>query len=152
MQLMTRSPTGYSLEKSLGHLATRFSRLILRRISAAFARHDFPITSDQYAFLVQLWARDGLPQGVLAEKTARDKTTMARLAAGLEELGLIVRQPGPADARERLIFLSERGKTLMDEATGLVREILVEAQRGIAEEELAVCRDVLRRACLNLQP
>jgi hypothetical protein len=39
----------------------------------------------------------------------------------------------------------------MDEATGLVREILSEAQQGIDAAELDVCRDVLRRAFLNLQ-
>lgn len=146
-----RSSSGYNLEQSLGHLTSRFSRLLLRRISAAFAQHDFPITADQYAFLVQLWAHDGLPQGVLAEKTSRDKTTMARLAAGLEELGLIVRQQGPDDARERLIFLSEQGKALMAEATGLVQEILAVAQQGIEPAQLEICREVLRRAYRNLQ-
>ncbi|BDV43593.1 hypothetical protein GURASL_25160 [Geotalea uraniireducens] len=146
-----RSSSGYNLEQSLGHLTSRFSRLLLRRISAAFAQHDFPITADQYAFLVQLWAHDGLPQGVLAEKTSRDKTTMARLAAGLEELGLIVRQQGPDDARERLIFLSEQGKALMAEATGLVQEILTVAQQGIEPAQLEICREVLRRAYRNLQ-
>lgn len=146
-----RSSSGYNLEQSLGHLTSRFSRLLLRRISAAFAQHDFPITADQYAFLVHLWAHDGLPQGVLAEKTSRDKTTMARLAAGLEELGLIVRQQGPDDARERLIFLSEQGKALMAEATGLVQEILAVAQQGIEPAQLEICREVLRRAYRNLQ-
>lgn len=146
-----RPSSGYNLEQSLGHLTSRFSRLLLRRISAVFAQHDFPITSDQYAFLVQLWAHDGLPQGVLAEKTSRDKTTMARLAAGLEELGLIVRQQGPDDARERLIFLSELGKALMAEATGLVQEILTVAQQGIEPAQLEICREVLRRAYRNLQ-
>jgi DNA-binding MarR family transcriptional regulator len=76
---------------------------------------------------------------------------MARLAAGLEAIGLIVRLPSPNDARERLIFLTDKGKRMMDEATGLVREILSEAQQGIDAAELDVCRDVLRRAFLNLQ-
>ncbi|HEY6874392.1 MAG TPA: MarR family transcriptional regulator [Geobacteraceae bacterium] len=140
----------YTLDKSLGHLAARFSRVVLRRISAALAQHSLPITAEQYAFLVQLWDQNGLPQGVLAEKSAKDKTTMARLAAGLESRGLIVRLPSPGDARERLVFLTDRGKALMDEATELVRAILAEAQQGIDEARLETCRDVLRRACLNL--
>ncbi len=148
---MRRSPNGYTLEKSLGYLAARFSRVVLRRISSALAQHGLPITAEQYSFLVQLWNQDGLPQGVLADKTAKDKTTMARLAAGLESRGLIVRLPGPGDARERLIFLTDKGKDLMDEATELVREILTEAQQGIDEAQLEVCREVLRRAWLNLQ-
>jgi DNA-binding MarR family transcriptional regulator len=148
---MKRSKTGYILEKSLGHLAARFSRVTLRRINTTLSQHGIPITSDQYSFLVQLWERNGLPQGVLADKTAKDKTTMARLAAGLESIGLIIRLPSPSDARERLVFLTDKGKEIMDEATGLVREILAEAQLGIDEAQLEVCLEVLRRACLNLQ-
>ncbi len=143
--------SSYTLEKSLGHLATRFSRVLLRRINATLSQYGLPITADQYSFLVQLWDQNGLPQGVLADKTAKDKTTMARLAAGLEALGLIARLPSPGDARERLVFLSDRGKKVMDEATGLVRDILAEAQQGIEEAQLEVCREVLRRACRNLQ-
>ena len=76
---------------------------------------------------------------------------MARLAAGLESLGLIVRLPSPGDARERLVFLTDKGKEMIDEARGLVREILAEAQQGIDETQLELCRDVLRRAFRNLQ-
>jgi DNA-binding MarR family transcriptional regulator len=147
---MKRSSPPYVLEKSLGYLAARFSRIMLRRINAALTRHGLPITSDQYSLLVQLWDQNGLPQGALAAKTVKDKTTMARLAAGLESQGVIVRLPGPGDARERLLYLTDRGKEIMDEATGLVHAILDEAGEGIEESQLDVCRDVLRRACLNL--
>ncbi len=148
---MKLSQSGYTLNKSLGHLAARFSRFMVRRINAALSEHGLPITAEQYSLLVQLWDRNGLPQGVLADKTAKDKTTMARLAAGLESRGIIVRLPSPDDARERLVFLTDKGKELMDKATEQVRLILVDAQQGIDETELEICREVLRRACLNLQ-
>ncbi len=138
------------LDTSLGHLAARFTRVLLRRINGALVERGLPLTTEQYSFLVQLWDQNGLPQGVLADKTAKDKTTMARLAAGLEARGLIARLPSPADARERLIFLTDTGKKMMDEATELVRGILAEAQKGIDDGDLDVCRDVLRRATLNL--
>ncbi|MBU5638548.1 MarR family transcriptional regulator [Geomonas sp. Red69] len=143
--------TEYRLDKSLGHLASRFSRIVLRRFTAVLQQNGMTITSEQYSLLVQLWDCNGLPQGALAEKTAKDKTTMARLAAGLEERGLIARLPSPSDARERLLYLTDRGKELMDQATALARGILEEAQQGIDAKELEICRDVLRRACRNLQ-
>ncbi|MBJ6798516.1 MarR family winged helix-turn-helix transcriptional regulator [Geomonas propionica] len=143
--------TEYKLDKSLGHLASRFSRIVLRRFNAVLQQNEMPITSEQYSLLVQLWDSNGLPQGMLAEKTAKDKTTMARLAAGLEERGLIVRLPSPGDARERLLYLTDRGKELMDRATALARAILEEAQQGIDPAQLEICRDVLRRACSNLK-
>ncbi|GFO66170.1 MarR family transcriptional regulator [Geomonas paludis] len=143
--------TEYKLDKSLGHLASRFSRMVLRRFNAVLQQNGMPITSEQYSLLVQLWDSNGLPQGMLAEKTAKDKTTMARLAAGLEARGLIARLPSPSDARERLLYLTDKGKELMDRATTLARGILEEAQQGIDAQELEICRDVLRRACSNLK-
>lgn len=148
---MKTSPQSYRLHKSLGHLSARFTRILQRRINSVLSQRDLPITAEQYTFLIQLWVRDGLSQGVLAVNTARDKTTMARLASGLESRELIVRLPSPDDARERLVFLTDKGKELMVEATALVKDILTEAQNGIDEAHLEVCRDVLRRACDNLQ-
>jgi len=135
----------------LGLLANRFARILIRRIDTVFKQEGLPITAQQYSLLVQLWDRNGLPQGALAEKTARDKTTMARLAAGLESADLIIRLPSPTDSRERLVYLTDQGKELMDRATSLVRDLMEHAQEGIDEDQLDTCRDVLRRAALNLQ-
>lgn len=145
---MVRQP--YNLDASLGYLSARFSRLLARAINAEFSARSMAITHEQYSFLVQLWQQNGLPQGVLALKSARDKTTMARLAAGLEGRKLIVRLPSPGDARERLVFLSDEGKALMEEATAIVRGVLEKCQQGLDEKELEVCRSILRRACANL--
>jgi len=140
----------YTLDTSLGHLASRFSRMILRRLSTELTAAGLEITAEHYALLVHLWEHHGLTQGALAERSARDKTTMARLATVLESRGLIERRQGSRDGRERLLFLTDRGKEVMKRATALAAAILEEAKRGIAEEELAVCRDVLRRAFTNL--
>ena len=75
---MTSQPRTYSLDLSLGHLASRFSRIVLRRLNVDLQRNGLDITAEHYSLLVQLWEHNGLPQGGLAEKTAKDKTTMAR--------------------------------------------------------------------------
>jgi len=145
-----KSSDTYNLNLSLGHLAGRFSRVVLRRLNLVLAEQGLPITAEQYSLLVQLWECNGLPQGALAEKTGKDKTTMARLAAGLETRELIVRLPSPDDARERQLYLTDKGKELMNQATTLARSIMDEARQGIGEEELEICREVLRRAYANI--
>jgi len=147
---MDDHPSSYTLATSLGHLASRFSRLVLRRLGSELAAANLGITAEHYSLLVHLWEHDGLSQGALAEKSARDKTTMARLAATLEKRGLIERRPSPHDGRERLLYLSVAGKSTMDRATELARNILADAKRNIGAEELEICRDVLRRAGANL--
>ena len=147
---MTITSTPYSLEKSLGHLAARFARVVVRRLNADLMAQGLEITAEHYSLLVQLWEQNGLSQGALADKTAKEKSTMARLAAILESRGLIERRPSLQDGRERLLYLSEKGKNVMDRATEMAGTILSDAQKGISHEELVLCRDVLRRACANL--
>jgi DNA-binding MarR family transcriptional regulator len=148
---MKSSNTNYSLDKSLGHLAARYSRVLMRRINTEFWQHSIPITAEQYSLLIHLWDQNGLPQGILTDKTAKDKTTITRLAAGLESRGLIVRLPSLTDARERMVYLSDKGRELMDKATDLVHGIHEVAQQGICAAELEACRKVLFQICSNLQ-
>jgi DNA-binding MarR family transcriptional regulator len=148
---MKKQQTEYSLEKSLGHLAARFSRVVLRRLNADLVENGLDITAEHYSLLVQLWEQNGLSQGALADKTAKDKTTMARLAAVLESRGLIERRLNVNDGRERLLYLSDKGKVVMDRATKLAKKILADAQKDISADQLELCRDILRRVCVNLQ-
>ncbi len=147
---MRKKTVKYTLDESLGHLASNASRAVLKRINQELARHGFPVTSEQFSVLVHVWDQNGQPQYVLVEKLHKDKTTMARLVASLESLGLLVRMPGQTDGREKIVFLTEQGKTMMSKIADLVLEILDVAQRGIDEEELRITKDVLRRFHKNL--
>jgi DNA-binding MarR family transcriptional regulator len=140
----------YSLHESLGYLTYQASGAIRKHIGRELARRGFPIKAEHFAGLVYIWDEDGEPQRVLAEKLYRDKTTVTRLVTELESLGLIKRVPGQEDAREKRIFLTERGKKLMTKVTQLVQEILLLAQKGIGTREIRICKDVLRRVRQNL--
>jgi DNA-binding MarR family transcriptional regulator len=145
-----RKSSKYSLDNSLGYLTSNASRAVLKRINQELARRGFPITSDQFLVLVNLWDQGGQPQYALVEKLFKDKTQMARLVASLESLSLVTRQPGPRDGRERIVFLTDQGSRMMTRIAALVQEILDLAQRGIHKEDLATCKDVLRRFHANL--
>jgi DNA-binding MarR family transcriptional regulator len=147
---MRKKTVKYTLDESLGHLASNASRAVLKRINQELARHGFPITSEQFSVLVHVWDQNGQPQYVLVEKLHKDKTTMARLVASLESLGLLVRMPGQTDGREKIVFLTEQGKTMMSKIADLVLEILDIAQKGIGEEDLQITKDVLKRFHKNL--
>jgi DNA-binding MarR family transcriptional regulator len=140
----------YSLDDSLGHLASNASRAVLKRINQELARRGFPLTSEQFSVMVHVWDQSGRPQYILAERLYKDKTTMARLVAGLEAQGVLTRAPGQEDAREKIVFLTEKGKAVMTQVADLVSEILETGQKGIKKEDLATCKEVLRRFHRNL--
>ena len=87
---------------------------------------------------------------MLADKLFKDKTTIARVVASTEALGLIRREAGVTDAREKIVYLTEQGKKVMEEITPIIHEILGKATDGIDAQELKICKDVLRRAHANL--
>ena len=148
--LMPKKTSTYSLDESLGHLASNASRAVLRRINRELSRRKFPITSEQFSVLVHVWDQNGSPQYVLTEKLYKDKTAMARALSTIESLGLLVRMPGQVDGREKLVFVTKQGRDMMSEVADLVSGILEEAQKGIPESDLQVCKSVLRRFHRNL--
>lgn len=147
---MHPSTSHYLLKDSLGHLATQFSKAALRRINQDLQAAGHPITSEQWTALVHIWNQGGLTQQELGERLLKDKTNIARLAASLERLGYIVRQPGQTDRREKTLRLTQQGQEAMPGIASLVQRMLADAYAGIDEHELALCRRVLARARQNL--
>ena len=147
---MHPSTSHYLLKDSLGHLATQFSKATLRRINQDLQAGGYPITSEQWTALVHIWNQGGLTQQELGERLMKDKTNIARLAASLERLGYITRQPGQTDRREKTLRLTQLGQQAMPGIAALVQRVLADAYAGIDEHELALCRRVLVRARQNL--
>lgn len=140
----------YLLKDSLGHLATQFSKAVLRRINLEFEAAGHAVTGEQWTALVHIWDAEGLTQQELGQRIVKDKTTIARLVAGLERQGYVRRRPGASDRRERLLALSERGRADMPHLAALVQGVLDKACAGIDAHELCLCRRVLARARQNL--
>ena len=147
---MRKKSSKYFLDDSLGHLTSNASRVVLKRINQELSSRGYPITSEQFSVLVHIWDQNGQPQYMLAEKLYKDKTTMARLVAGIEAMGLIIRTPGQRDAREKNVYLTEKGRSIMAKITSLVQDVLESAQKGIDENDLKICKEVLKRFHVNL--
>lgn len=140
----------YSLHESLGHLASAASRAVLKRINAELSRNGFPITSEQFSAMVHVWDQNGQPQYQLVDALNKDKTTLARLLANLESLDLVVRIPGQVDAREKNVYLTDKGRDMMAQISEVVNDILEQGQKGIDKSDLKTCKKVLRQFHKNL--
>jgi len=149
---MHPSSSHYLLKDSLGHLATQFSKAVLKRINQDLQAAGHPVTSEQWTALVHIWNQGGLTQQELGERLLKDKTNIARLSASLERQGYIRRETGKVDHREKTLRLTELGQAAMPGLAALVQHVLSDAHAGIDEHELALCRRVLARARQNLIP
>ncbi|MEV7393604.1 MULTISPECIES: MarR family winged helix-turn-helix transcriptional regulator [Streptomyces] len=107
--------------------------VLLRRARASqgeMAREVHPdLESAAYGLLVRLDECGGRRATELAAYIGVGKATMSRQLRALEELGLVAREPDPADGRAWLIALTEEGRRRV----GRVRE----ARRGRYVRQLA---------------
>lgn len=87
----------------------------------------------------------GGPQTIaqLAEQRAVRHQAMSRTVAELEELGLVLREPSPTDARAFLIRIGDDGRAALDRGRRARRTLLASAiSERLDEEERAVLQRV----------
>ncbi|MCX4835454.1 MarR family winged helix-turn-helix transcriptional regulator [Streptomyces sp. NBC_00006] len=102
---------------------------------------DATLTGPQFAVLQIIGENPGCDQRSIAALAALDTSTMADVARRLENRGLLSRAPSPADARRKLLNLTEEGRATVHDANLRARKLDEELLRPIPAEQRA---DVLR--------
>lgn len=92
-----------------------------RSLSDRIASRIHPdLDAPGYALLATILDLDPDGEGVravdVANRTKLHKSTLSRAIADLERLGLIARVRDPQDARARLVTLTERGRTAVEQS------------------------------------
>lgn len=130
-----------------GKISTAINRTFLR----AFALEGVDITTEQWSILACLWQKDRVTQQSLCSLTLKDKPSMTRLIDNLEKRNLVIRVADHKDRRINLIHLTDSGMALQTKATEIVQKIASKTLNKITDEELNVCRSVLKKIMTNLQ-
>jgi len=130
-----------------GKISTAINRTFLR----AFALEGVDITTEQWSILACLWQKDRVTQQALCSLTLKDKPSMTRLIDNLEKRNLVIRVSDHTDRRINLIHLTDTGFALQAKATEIVQKIASRTLNKITDEELNVCRSVLKKIMANLQ-
>ena len=140
----------YDTEQLLFFRIKRASIAFMRRLNRNFAEAGHDVTIVQWRILKCLWHKDGRRQQDLADVVHRDKTSITRMIDGMEKRDLVVRIPDRLDRRQKLIYLTGKGKRLREELMQIVQKTSSEAQQGIDQERLDVFGDVLAKIRSNL--
>jgi len=77
------------------------------------------LSAGQFPILMFLSWKEGIPQETLARYFHLDKATIARAVRRLEDDGFICRKIDPGDRRAYGLFLTGKGKGVMDELLGI---------------------------------
>jgi|APTNR8051073442_1049403.scaffolds.fasta_scaffold01496_3 DNA-binding MarR family transcriptional regulator len=130
---------------SLVFLTNRVGRLLSSDIRKRAGDEVEGLYSTHMGILVDLWMEDGLRQQDLVSSVIKDKGTIARALENLEKQGIVTRETDEADRRNKLIYLTPKGRKLktvmLPHALAAMEEVLV----NIPPEEVAICKKVLQR-------
>lgn len=98
------------------------------------------------SMLSALGSIDGLGVPTLGELAAAERVqppTVTKLVARLEEQGLVVREPDPADRRIVRVRLSAAGRRFVDRTRARAGEYMARKLRALAPEDRAVLEAAL---------
>jgi MarR family transcriptional regulator, organic hydroperoxide resistance regulator len=93
---------------------------MLTRLAYVFTEAERPVLDEQgvtmWEYVVLLALREGpaRSQARLAELSGRDKTRLIPILDSLAASGLVSREPDPADRRNRIVGLTDAGRTRVE--------------------------------------
>jgi DNA-binding MarR family transcriptional regulator len=96
-----------------------------------------------YRALAAIRREEGLPVSELQNRLGVRKQSLARVLSELEKAGLVRREPGLEDRRQRLLTLTEAGRDAEREASAVLRERLGQVFRAAGADAVAGARVVL---------
>jgi DNA-binding MarR family transcriptional regulator len=98
----------------------RAQQIVLAAVDEAL--RPFGLTFARYEALVLLWfsRRGELPLGKMGPRLMIHPTSVTNLVDRLEEQSLVERVPHPTDRRTTLARITEKGRSIAEEATGAV--------------------------------
>lgn len=91
-------------------LFTQAAKLLREATDEAMSRHGVRV--GQHIVLSVLWDEDGLTPGEIARRLGTATPTIVNTATRMEEAGLVVRKPDPADARLVRLHLTPHGRSV----------------------------------------
>ena len=119
-------------------VASRLGMSVMRLERKLRQRSAGGVTASQYAALITISKKGELTLGELAAAEGVAPPSMTRIAANLEQAGLLERRPDPLDRRVARVAISDKGAELLAEARNLRAVYLGERFAELGAEEVEV--------------
>ncbi|MFF5290571.1 MarR family winged helix-turn-helix transcriptional regulator [Paractinoplanes globisporus] len=145
-----RRSTRQERDPDLGILAVRLATRVQRELYARASEHGFTDARPRHGAVLAFLDAEGTRQGELGRLAGRNKQTMGAIVDELERLGYVRRETDPADRRAKLIVPTERGRSFMALADGLIAQIERNLADALGPEAYRDFRAALRRGVASL--
>jgi len=140
-----------SLDENIIYQIGETSRLVHKRVTAIFSERGFNVTVEQFGVLALLWYKEGVKQQDIADGLKRNKTTITRIIKNMINRNLIVKVPDQLDKRNKLIYLTQKGKALQKEMVQSSGLVYYQTLNNITSKDIEKCLVILKQMMKNLQ-
>jgi DNA-binding MarR family transcriptional regulator len=136
------------LSRRFGFILKDVNRLYVQRFEQHAA--SLGLTLPQCRTLVRLAESEGVSQVRLAELTDLEPMALVRILDRMESEGWLERRGDPRDRRVRLVYLTAKGKPLLEDVRRLMDLTWADAFSGIPKDKSEIVTEVLDRVRGNL--
>ncbi len=124
-------------------------RLYSKAMQERLADEGVPI--GLWYFLCALWQEDGISQRELSRRVGTVEPTAVGVLAEMERRDWVVRDRDPNDQRRRVVFLTERGRSLKDRLLPVYETMEQPEVLGLSPQEADVLRRLLDRLASSVE-
>ena len=104
----------------------------------------------QEMFLLRLWDQDGITMSEMADGMCVQQATVTRMLGRIENAGLVIRLKDPDDQRVSRLYLTEKGRNLLQPVAQMWAEVEIRMLENFTLEERVLLRRLLLQLYSNL--
>ena len=140
------------IEDAFAYLVLRSARVLRFHFLRFASAQGYELNPEQWLLLNKLMYHEGQSQVELADDVFKDRANITRILSSMEKKGWVRRTGDPEDGRRILVYLTEEGRALHDEFSGLVIDERSRIYKGLTRkdfQELKRILDILDRNALG---
>ena len=140
----------FDTKQHLGYLTNKVGRLMGKEMQPNLLSLGYSFPNVYLGVLADLWKRDGITQKELGMSLIKTKSSINKMLNALEKEGLLYREIDQSDSRQKLIYLTQKGKDLRNSITLFSKKLEQELLQNVTEEDLMITKSVLHTLYLKL--
>ena len=139
------------LARELGRSITELRTSLRQHIQVKIRENDIDISFELLEVLAYLFRKDGVNQQEIADIMFKDKSSMTYLLDNLVKRNMVKRTEDENDRRNKLIYLTEKGKSLQDVFDPWITETYEKAAKGIKSADIEKAMSLIQNMNNNLK-
>ncbi len=139
------------LALELGWAMTEMKSRLRQKIQVCLNEYDPDLSVELVEILGLLSRNDGINQQEIANKVSKDKSSITYLINSLVKRELVERAAYKNDRRNNQIFLTSKGKKLVEKVYPWVLELYKKAAGDLHEDEISKALLLVKKMTSNLE-